>query len=36
MRAANDVIWAVLGLIGHYHPVVPTDVGRLDVLSAGP
>ena len=32
MRAANDVSWAVLDLIDFYHPAVPTDIGRLDVL----
>jgi hypothetical protein len=32
MRAANDVGWAVLGLIDLYQAVIPTDVGRLDVL----
>ena len=32
MRTANDVGWAVLDLIDLYHPAIPTDIGRLDVL----
>lgn len=32
MQAANDVSAAVIELFELYHPVVPPDIGRLDVL----
>lgn len=31
-QAANDVSAAVMDLFALYHPVVPTEIGRLDVL----
>jgi|SRR6185295_2485668 len=32
MQAANDLSAAVIDLFDLYHPAVPTDIGRLDVL----
>lgn len=32
MQAANDLSAAVIDIFDLYHPIVPTDVGRLDVL----
>lgn len=32
MQAANDLSAAVIDLFDLYHPLIPTDIGRLDVL----
>lgn len=32
MQAANDLSATIMDMFDRYHPVIPTDIGRLDVL----